>query len=249
MSRHSNTPPVETSFYSCRRRTFLALYYGTVSLLQWWLLLPACHALLNSNVGSRPYFSSHFKFHDNPRFPMVAAAALVDASMVDSRDDSTTSFSRRNKDVIRSRPTTLQIITCSSSKELAHAVSMFLQPGHKVAELGSQLRAVSTAICQSLLMPQDPRHRGQAHGTTTTTSRAVLVDVTRQFPKSPTTTTTEKEDRTRARTNAMRLQSRNKVEIDKSNNRRHPDFFPSVATFYEMEQLDDWRTAFFFNPY
>jgi hypothetical protein len=130
---------------------------------------------------------------------------------------------------------------------LAHAVSMFVQPGHQVAELGSQLRAVSRAICQSLLMPQDPRHGGQEHGTTTTTkSRAVLVDVTRQFPKSPTTT--EKKDRTRTRTNAMRLQSRNWVEIDQGNNRRRPDFFPSVATFYEMEQLDDWRTAFFFNP-
>jgi SAM-dependent methyltransferase len=71
-----------------------------------------------------------------------------------------------------------KIITCSSTKELAQAVDEYIKPHHVVAELGSQLRDVSTRIC----------HRCQ---------RATLVDVHRKFPKA------QQDSR---RTDAMRLE-------------------------------------------
>jgi SAM-dependent methyltransferase len=72
-----------------------------------------------------------------------------------------------------------KIITCASTKELAQAVGEYIKPHHVVAELGSQLRDVSTRIC----------HRCQ---------RATLVDVHRKFPKA------EQDSR---RTAAMRLEN------------------------------------------
>jgi SAM-dependent methyltransferase len=72
-----------------------------------------------------------------------------------------------------------KIITCLSTKELAQAVDEYIKPHHIVAELGSQLRDVSTRIC----------HRCQ---------RATLVDVHRKFPKAQQDT---------RRTDAMRLEN------------------------------------------
>jgi hypothetical protein len=128
-----------------------------------------------------------------------------------------------------SRDFATKIITCSSSKELAHAVSTYVQPGHRVAELGSQLREVSTAICESLLQAtttdssssQHPRPHQQQDQ-----SSAVLVDVIRKFPKSDEG----------ARTDAMR----------RATPKGDDEFLPSVATFLEIPQLQDWRRAFFF---
>ena len=72
-----------------------------------------------------------------------------------------------------------KIITCGSTKELKDAVMMHVQPHHVVAELGAQLREVSTGICK-------------------TAEKAVLVDVKRKFPKA-----VEKDSQ---RTSAMRLE-------------------------------------------
>jgi hypothetical protein len=101
----------------------------------------------------------------------------------------------------------LRWITCSSTNELESAVSHFVRPGDAVAELGSQLRDVSTTICESL------------EGT----GSAVLVDVARKFPKN---------DNEGQRTRAMR---RPEDEIG---------FYPDVATFMEIPELDCWRSAF-----
>lgn len=77
-----------------------------------------------------------------------------------------------------SLPPKLQIITCASTKELVFGVQNHVQAGDIVAELGAQLRQVSSAICESA-------------------ERAVLVDVVRKFPKSVARET---------RTTAMRRQ-------------------------------------------
>jgi len=76
-------------------------------------------------------------------------------------------------------------ICCSSSKELVHAIQNTIRPDDHVAELGAQLRDVSTAICEILL-----------DGGTTGT--ATLVDVARKFPKKQQSTTEQ------TRTRAMR---------------------------------------------
>jgi hypothetical protein len=104
----------------------------------------------------------------------------------------------------------LRWITCSSTNELEAAVSQFVRPGDAVAELGSQLRDVSTTICETL----------DGKGS------AVLVDVARKFPKN--TNAANEGPRTRAM--------------------RRPDdeigFYPGVATFMEIPELDGWRSAF-----
>ena len=55
-------------------------------------------------------------------------------------------------------------ITCSSTKELIKAIDTFVSAGDRVAELGSQLRDASEAICRN-------------------SCKAVLVDVQRKFPR------------------------------------------------------------------
>jgi hypothetical protein len=103
----------------------------------------------------------------------------------------------------------LRWITCSSTNELESAVSQFVRPGDAVAELGSQLRDVSTAICETL----------------DGTGSAVLVDVARKFPKNTIANAGP-------RTRAMR---RPNEELG---------FYPAVATFVEIPELDSWRSAF-----
>ncbi|CAB9527543.1 expressed unknown protein [Seminavis robusta] len=117
-----------------------------------------------------------------------------------------------------------QWITCSSTKELAHAVRNLVQPGDCVAELGSQLREVSTAICEA------------------TQGNAMLVDTTRKFPKN-----TERKDRTRA----MRMEGDETdffpgiarfQEIQRLEDWRHAFFFSvgdqSLVSSYDVFVVD-----------
>lgn len=60
----------------------------------------------------------------------------------------------------------LQWIACSSTTEVTRAIERYVRPGDAVAELGSQLRESSTALCDAI----GP------------TGRAVLVDIQRKFP-------------------------------------------------------------------
>lgn len=113
-----------------------------------------------------------------------------------------------------------KIITCSTTKELVRAVSTIVKPGHRVAELGSQLREVSTTICESLLQNTTNIDRLNSQQ-----SSAILVDVKRKFPKS---------GELEGRTSAMRQSAEAGV-----------DFFPSVSQFIEINQLGNWRKAFF----
>jgi hypothetical protein len=104
-----------------------------------------------------------------------------------------------------------RIVACSSTKELAQAVSKYVQSHHRVAELGSQLREVSTAICESA-----------------TNGQVVLVDVQRKIPKAVVGS--------QARTDAMRLDT------------NVTDFYPDIAEFIEIPQLNAWPQAFFDRP-
>jgi len=101
-------------------------------------------------------------------------------------------------------------VTCSSTDELVSAVKHFVKPGQNVAEVGSQLRGVSKAICTAL---QDD-------------GNAVLVDVQRKAPK------TKPDKSSIARTKEMRFPG---DEVD---------FFPNVAEFHEIPNLDSWKRVF-----
>lgn len=141
------------------------------------------------------------------RVPSSSTTAVTTSSSKKSTDDgdkdSATSPSS-SKFPLQEK---FQCITCGSTNELAEAVTKFVRPGDAVAELGSQLRDVSTAICDTL----------DGSGS------AVLVDVVRKFPKN-----TKAEHRIRA----MR-----RPGDDAS-------FYPEIATFVEIPQLDAWRSAF-----
>ena len=110
-----------------------------------------------------------------------------------SSDNKTTSSSlekRLREQKLRKPPT---IITCSSSKELVHAIDSVVTRDHVVAELGSQLRDVSDTI------------RNKA------SSNSVYVDVKRDFPKSQTEETTAREMQ---RVNSMRNDDGTSTPID-----------------------------------
>ena len=122
----------------------------------------------------------------------------------------------------------LRWITCSSTKELARAVRAFVQPDDVVAELGSQLQEVSHAIGQSLCTSDTT--------STTTTAKAVLVDVQRKFPK------VVDGQQHRGRTQAMRQQGEDHAFLkyyNKNNNK--------TLWFHEISTFSEWRTPFFFN--
>ena len=115
-----------------------------------------------------------------------------------------------------------KIITCSSSKELAHAVSTFIQPHHNVAELGSQLRDVSEEICKRC-------------------QNATLVDVLRDVPKSSSNQKQESK-----RTQAMRIiNAGSSNDVSSSSSESHNIMFQPNAKFSEITKLSDWRQAFF----
>lgn len=87
------------------------------------------------------------------------------------------SSSSRNSNIWNNK-----IVTCSSTKELTEAVRTCVQSNHVVAELGAQLRDVSTEICQQC-------------------QSAVLVDVQRKFPSN----NNNKKEKGGSRTAAMRM--------------------------------------------
>ena len=104
------------------------------------------------------------------------------------------------------------IITCSSTKELVHAVESIVTSDHVVAEFGSQLREVSNTI----------RDRASPD--------SVYVDVKRNFPKTQTKETPQKETK---RTSSMRLATSDE-------GKGHTEF-----DFREIDKFADWRSAFF----
>ncbi len=110
------------------------------------------------------------------------------------------------------------IVTCSSTKELVHAIDSIVTSEHRVAELGSQLREVSNAI----------KDRASPD--------SVYVDVKRNFPKPQAKDTPSKEVK---RISSMRLASRDKE------NGEADDSAAVGFDFREIEKFADWRSAFF----
>jgi len=139
---------------------------------------------------------------------MLSSSSATTTSSHD-KDDSTTA--QRSTTGRKPIP---RWITCSSSKELIHAIEAIVQPDDKVAELGSQLRDVSTAICKKLDAERS------------TPGFATLVDVRRNFPRKAATSTEK------TRTGAMRMPG------------HQDSFFNDVSQFIEIDSLDDWRRAF-----
>ena len=109
------------------------------------------------------------------------------------------------------------IITCSSTKELVHAIDVIVTEDHVVAELGSQLREVSNTI------------RDKA------SSDSVYVDVKRNFPKTQKKKNPGKETK---RTSSMRLSTSGNIDNDDG-------AAPTGFDFREIDKFADWRSAFF----
>ncbi len=103
-------------------------------------------------------------------------------STTGDKDIDSSSAQQRLKEQKQRKPPT--IITCSSTKELVHAVDSIVTADHVVAELGSQLREVSNTI-RDRALPE-----------------SVYVDVKRGFPKTQTNQTPKKETK---RISSMRL--------------------------------------------
>jgi len=149
---------------------------------------------------SSPFLALSRKGHDEEG-ENEASASELDSS----KSPSSSRRKRKRKD---------EWITCSSTKELVEAIKHCVRPGHRIAELGAQLREVSTTLCESL----------DGDG------RAVLVDVERKFPSQQQQRGDGRS--TSSRTRAMRLPG------DEIN------FFSGVATFHEIPHLDQWRKPF-----
>jgi len=124
-----------------------------------------------------------------------------------------------------------RIITCATTDELREAVETYIESHHVVAEIGSQLREVSSVIC-------------------TQSQRAVLVDIQRKVPH---TRTNQQDSR---RTNTMRGGSggggTSGTTADSPSHAEPSSLlslFPSnKVSFHEMEQLSDWSWTIFPNP-
>lgn len=163
-----------------------------------------------------------------PPLSATAAAASGDVTPSPSPEDESGGGASRNDSNRKTRSATsfptCRYVSCSSTTEVAAAVRNLVKPGCRVAELGAQLREVSTSICESLLLPQAyTTDGGGGEGITGSSSAAVLVDVKRKFPRN-------NEPR---RTKAMR---RPGDEVG---------FYPDVATFVEVPSLEGhWREAF-----
>ena len=113
-------------------------------------------------------------------------------------------------------------ITCSSSRELVCAIDTMVRPDDCVAELGSQLRDVSNAICHKL--------EGLGGGT----GCAVLVDVKRTIdPERCYSSTYAKQTRATRTVTPPLLDRGDDKGVQKP-----------VAQFMEIKALDGWRQAF-----
>ena len=118
----------------------------------------------------------------------------------------------------RKRVPAIPYITCTSTKEVTRAVEKYLRPGDVVAELGSQLRDSTTAICDTI----GPE------------GKAILIDVKRKFPSRDRKKSVNSDGRSSKSTTAMRREG---DEID---------FFDDRATFVELDgAFERWRHELF----
>jgi len=116
-------------------------------------------------VSKMPHTISHDTFE--------LKSTTVDAITSTPHDSTTSTLDKKRKS------SNTKFIACSSTKEVTRAIEMFVREGDVVAELGSQLRESSRAICESI----------------GSQGKALLIDMERKFPN-------EKKDM--KRTTAMR---------------------------------------------
>ena len=112
---------------------------------------------------------SHTISHDT----FELKSTTVDTITSTPHDSATSTLDKKRKS------SNTKFIACSSTKEVTRAIEMFVREGDVVAELGSQLRESSRAICESI----------------GSQGKALLIDMERKFPN-------EKKDM--KRTSAMR---------------------------------------------
>lgn len=173
-------------------------------------MLPTSVTTNKHHFVARPSTSSLFSTDID--FEEETTSTLDDTS---NNEKLSSTVEKRLKEQKQRKPPT--IITCSSTKELVHAIDSIVTKDHVVAELGSQLREVSNMI------------RDNA------SSESVYVDVKRGFPKTQTKETPAKETK---RISSMRLASDD--SSDDSSDEGISDF-----DFREMEKFSEWRSAFF----
>ena len=116
-------------------------------------------------VSKMPHTISHDTFE--------LKSTTVDTITSTPHDSTTPTLDKKRKS------SNTKFIACSSTKEVTRAIEMFVREGDFVAELGSQLRESSRAICESI----------------GSQGKALLIDMERKFPN-------EKKDM--KRTTAMR---------------------------------------------
>jgi hypothetical protein len=109
--------------------------------------------------------------------PPVATCSKVMAAMNEDLGPSISVKGDASKQ--KKKKNTVKWVACSSTKEVTRAIKMYYKEGDTIAELGSQLRESSIAICDSI----GPE------------GKALLVDIERKFPN---------EKNGKARTTAMR---------------------------------------------
>ena len=155
LQRHGSRPAV-----ACIMTIFLACTCNSV--IGWSPTL--------SVTKSGPFLDGRSSFKASiPALSMsstnVDSAEATDATTSDKGNKETLSSSTQKRLLEQKQRKPPTIVTCSSTKELVHAIDSIVTSEHRVAELGSQLREVSNAI----------RDRASAD--------SVYVDVKRNFPK------------------------------------------------------------------
>jgi hypothetical protein len=173
--------------------------------------------------------NNHCSLVDRSSSALFSTNAQDAEDTASNTDDKSSSSSSSSQQILREqkqrKPPT--IITCSSTKELVHAIDAIVTEDHVVAELGSQLREVSNTI----------HYRAS--------SDSVYVDVKRNFPKAQTKETPAKETK---RISSMRLAtsgSSGNVDNTSNNNDNDDGAAPIGFDFREIDKFSDWRSAFF----
>ena len=171
------------------------------------------------HVGSSPAWPSSGPLSMSETTVQDADTATSTSGDRSSGTDDSSVQQRLREQKQRKPPT---IITCSSTKELVHAINAVVTQDHVVAELGSQLREVSTTI----------RNRASPE--------SVYVDVKRNFPKAQQQSKTTTPSKETKRISTMRLATSDSGDVNGARGSAHAGF-----DFREIDKFSDWRSAFF----
>jgi len=143
-------------------------------------ITPIALAFLPCSQITHERLHNHDQHHEAaPHSIKYGKALLATATNQDPGPAIPTSSNNDDPPKKQKKKNAVKWVACSSTKMVTSAIQMYIQEGDTVAELGSQLRESSTALCDAI----GPD------------GRAVLVDIQRKFPN-------QKKDQ--SRTTAMR---------------------------------------------